>query len=48
MDGPGVFEISFTPADGSGRLSTEVFEFSGTGGVMMGMYNTDEVRLLLQ
>lgn len=42
VDGPGVFEISFTPADGSGRLSTEVFEFSGTGGVMMGMYNTDE------
>ena len=43
MNGPGVFEISFSPADGSGKLSTEVFEFTGTGGVTMGMYNTDEV-----
>ena len=38
-----MFEISFSPADGSGKLTTEVFEFTGTGGVTMGMYNTDEV-----
>ena len=38
-----MFEISYTPADGSGKLTTEVFEFTGTGGVTMGMYNTDEV-----
>ncbi|KXJ19377.1 isocitrate dehydrogenase [NADP] cytoplasmic [Exaiptasia diaphana] len=42
VNGPGVFEISYTPQDGSGKLTTEVFEFTGTGGVMMGMYNTDE------
>lgn len=40
-----MFEISFSPADGSGKLTTEVFEFTGTGGVTMGMYNTDEVRI---
>ena len=38
-----MFEISYNPADGSGKLTTEVFEFTGTGGVTMGMYNTDEV-----
>ena len=41
-----MFEISFVPTDGAGRLTTEVFEFTGTGGVTMGMYNTDEVRTL--
>ncbi|EDO42142.1 predicted protein [Nematostella vectensis] len=41
VNGPGSFEISFTPESG-GKLTTEVFEFTGTGGVMMGMYNTDE------
>ncbi|XP_031569074.1 cytosolic isocitrate dehydrogenase [NADP]-like [Actinia tenebrosa] len=41
VNGPGSFEISFTPETG-GKLTTEVFEFTGTGGVMMGMYNTDE------
>lgn len=45
VNGPGVFEISFSPADGSGKLTTEVFEFTGTGGVTMGMYNTDEVTI---
>lgn len=42
VNGPGVFEISYRPADGSEKLTTEVFEFTGTGGVTMGMYNTDE------
>ena len=44
INGPGTFEISFVPAEGGTRLTTEVFEFTGTGGVTMGMYNTDEVR----
>ena len=43
-----MFEISFSPADGSGKLTTEVFEFTGTGGVTMGMYNTDEVSRYIQ
>ncbi|XP_033105686.1 isocitrate dehydrogenase [NADP], mitochondrial-like [Anneissia japonica] len=40
--GPGKFEMSFTPADGSPAQSWEVFNFTGTGGCGMGMYNTDE------
>lgn len=47
VNGPGVFEISYSPADGSEKLTTEVFEFTGTGGVTMGMYNTDEVLILI-
>ena len=41
VDRPGKFEMTFTPADGSEKQSFEVFNFPG-GGVMMGMYNTDE------
>jgi len=40
--GPGKFEISFTPADGGEKQVVDVFDFTGTGGVYMGMYNTDE------
>lgn len=40
--GPGKFEISFTPADGDERQIVEVYNFKGSGGVYMGMYNTDE------
>jgi len=40
--GPGKFEISFTPADGSEKINIDVFDFKGTGGCYMGMYNTDE------
>jgi len=32
----------FTPADGSAAKKYDVFEFKGTGGVIMGMYNTDD------
>jgi isocitrate dehydrogenase len=39
--GAGKFEIKFTPADGSEPTNMEVFDFPA-GGVMMGMYNTDE------
>jgi isocitrate dehydrogenase len=31
----------FTPADGTEKVTLEVFNFPGAG-VMMGMYNTDE------
>merc|ERR1711936_573716 len=40
--GPGKFEISFTPADGGEKQVVDVFDFEGTGGVYMGMYNTDQ------
>jgi len=42
FSGPGKFELSFTPADGSAKQTWEVFNFKSGGGVGMGMYNTDE------
>jgi isocitrate dehydrogenase len=42
VPGPGKFQISFTPADGGEATTVDVFDFKGTGGCMMGMYNTDE------
>lgn len=47
MNGFGVFEIFFFLVDGSGKFSIEVFEFIGIGGVIMGMYNIDEVIIRL-
>jgi isocitrate dehydrogenase len=44
VDRPGKFEITFTPADGSEPKHIEVFNFKNRG-VLMGMYNTDEVRI---
>jgi len=41
VKGPGKFEISFTPEGGEKQV-TEVFNFKGEGGCVMGMYNTDE------
>ena len=38
---PGRFEMRFVPSDGSEPETHTVFDFPG-GGVMMGMYNTDE------
>ena len=38
----GKFEMSFTPDDGSAPIKWEVFNFPATGGVGMGMYNTDD------
>eukprot|EP01012_Entosiphon_sulcatum_P020134 TRINITY_DN2511_c0_g1_i1.p1 TRINITY_DN2511_c0_g1~~TRINITY_DN2511_c0_g1_i1.p1 ORF type:complete len:424 (-),score=95.77 TRINITY_DN2511_c0_g1_i1:39-1142(-) len=37
----GKFELKFTPTDGSEAQTWEVFEFPA-GGVILGMYNTDE------
>jgi isocitrate dehydrogenase len=42
VEGPGTFELVFTPKDGKGEVKRwTVHEFDGAG-VAMGMYNTDE------
>jgi len=41
VKGKGKFQIVFTPEDGSEVQTYDVFDFPG-GGVLMGMYNTDE------
>lgn len=41
VNGPGKFEMTFTPADGSAGQKWTVFDFKGAG-VGMGMYNTEE------
>jgi isocitrate dehydrogenase len=38
----GKFEIVFTPSDGSAPERMHVFDFPKTGGVGLGMYNTEE------
>ncbi|KAG2207852.1 hypothetical protein INT46_005973, partial [Mucor plumbeus] len=40
--GPGKFEITYTPADGSEPKKFEVFNFEKSGGVGLAMYNTDD------
>jgi isocitrate dehydrogenase len=42
VSGPGKFEIRFVPSDGSAPIVHTVHEFTGQGGCIMGMYNTDE------
>jgi len=42
VKGAGKFEIQFTPKDGSEKTTVDVFDFDGSGGCIMGMYNTDE------
>ena len=41
--GPGKAELVFTPVTGQ-EVRLPMFEFKKGGGVLMGMYNTDEVR----
>jgi len=41
VPGPGTFEIVFTPADGGEKQTFKVYDFKA-GGVLLGMYNTDE------
>ncbi|XP_071100392.1 isocitrate dehydrogenase [NADP] cytoplasmic-like [Haliotis cracherodii] len=41
VPGPGKLEMKFTPDNGGDAMEYTVFEFKGTGGVAMGMYNTD-------
>lgn len=38
----GTFSIKFQPASGAPAEEIECFNFTGDGGVLMGMYNTDE------
>lgn len=43
VPGDGKLEISFTPSSGGGQpIRYTVFDFVGTGGVALAMYNTDE------
>ncbi|ELU08750.1 hypothetical protein CAPTEDRAFT_183927 [Capitella teleta] len=42
VPGEGKLEISFTPKDGGEPIKHTVFEFEGTGGVSLSMYNTDK------
>ncbi|ESO97801.1 hypothetical protein LOTGIDRAFT_208961 [Lottia gigantea] len=41
VGGPGKLEMSFTPSDGGEKQKFTVYEFKESGGVAMGMYNTD-------
>ncbi|CAO3594178.1 unnamed protein product [Absidia cylindrospora] len=40
--GPGKFEMTYTPTDGSEPKKFEVYNFEKSGGVGLAMYNTDE------
>jgi len=42
VNGPGKVTITYTPTDGGDAKSYEIFQFKNSGGVVMGMYNTDE------
>eukprot|EP00899_Mesostigma_viride_P024789 jgi/Mesvir1/5495/Mv15540-RA.1 len=42
IKGAGKFKVVFEPKDGSAPVVHDVFDFTGEGGVIMGMYNTDE------
>ena len=44
VPGEGKVEISFTPKDGGETQKYTVFNFEGTGGVALAMYNTDKVN----
>jgi len=41
VPGPGKLTMTFTPSDGGGAISHEIFEFPD-GGIALGMYNLDE------
>ena len=47
VPGDGRLEIAFYPKDGGEPMKYTVFEYEGTGGVAMAMYNTDKVFLVL-
>ena len=40
-DKPGTVEITYKPADGTKGRTDTIFNFKNSGGVVMGMYNTD-------
>ena len=41
VPGDGKLEVTFTPKDGGEPIKHTVFEFEGSGGVALSMYNTD-------
>uniref|UniRef100_A0A8C1VJ56 Isocitrate dehydrogenase [NADP] n=1 Tax=Cyprinus carpio TaxID=7962 RepID=A0A8C1VJ56_CYPCA len=41
VPGPGTVEMTYTPKNGGEPLKFVVHDFEGTGGVALGMYNTD-------
>jgi isocitrate dehydrogenase len=41
-DGPGTFEMVFTPSDGGDKKTMKVFDFPDKGGCGLAMYNTKE------
>jgi isocitrate dehydrogenase len=42
VPGDGALEIKWTPKDGGEPIQFKVFDFEGTGGVALAMYNTDK------
>lgn len=42
VPGDGKLEITYTPKNGGEVMKFEVFNFEGTGGIAMAMYNTDK------
>jgi isocitrate dehydrogenase len=44
-EGPGRFEMSFTPKNGGETKKWVVYDYEGAG-VGMAMYNTDEVNIV--
>lgn len=45
VPGAGKLEIKFTPENGDKPMEFTVFDFKESGGVAMGMFNTDAVSL---
>ena len=45
MPGAGKLEIKFTPDNGDKPMEFTIFDFKESGGVAMGMFNTDAVSV---
>ena len=45
MPGAGKLELKFTPENGDKPMEFTVFDFKESGGVAMGMFNTDAVSV---
>ena len=46
VPGPGKVTMKYEPKDGGAPQEFTIFDFEESGGVAMGMYNTDKVSLL--
>ena len=47
VPGAGRLELKFTPSNGGKPMEFNVFDFKESGGVALGMYNTDAVSWLV-